>query len=216
MSIIKHAIISAAGMGTRIGLNMPKCLLKFDGVSIIEHQLNLLKDIEDIRIVVGFMEESVIKVARNVRKDIVFVRNPNYQTTSNTHSISLATKSLNKPTILIDGDLLINKENFSKFTNQYDGKNPLVGITKSNTDNAVYVETDKRNEIIKFDPHKKSEYEWSGVACVNNIKISDEVPFLYQILAKHLPLKSGYIECSEIDTPDDLNRAQNLKHRYFD
>ena len=155
MSIIKHAIISAAGMGTRIGLNMPKCLLKFDGVSIIEHQLNLLKDIEDIRIVVGFMEESVIKVARNVRKDIVFVRNPNYQTTSNTHGISLATKSLNKPTILIDGDLLINKENFSKFTNQYDGKNPLVGITKSNTDNAVYVETDKRNEIIKFDPHKK-------------------------------------------------------------
>ena len=32
MSIIKHAIISAAGMGTRIGLNMPKCLLKFSSI----------------------------------------------------------------------------------------------------------------------------------------------------------------------------------------
>ena len=38
MSIIKHAIISAAGMGTRLGLNLPKCLLQFSGVSIIKHQ----------------------------------------------------------------------------------------------------------------------------------------------------------------------------------
>ena len=59
MSFIKHAIISAAGMGTRLGLNTPKCLLKFNGVSIIEHQLDLLRDVEDVRVVVGFMEEDL-------------------------------------------------------------------------------------------------------------------------------------------------------------
>ena len=60
MSIIKHAVISAAGMGSRLGLNMPKCLLQFSGTTIIQHQLELLKDIEDIRIIVGFMEEAQI------------------------------------------------------------------------------------------------------------------------------------------------------------
>ena len=64
MSSIKHAIISAAGMGTRLGLNAPKCLLQFNGISIIQHQLDLLKDIEDVRIVVGFMEESVVKTVK--------------------------------------------------------------------------------------------------------------------------------------------------------
>ena len=81
MSIIKHAVISAAGMGTRLGLNMPKCLLQFSGVSIIKHQLELLKDIEDIRVVVGFMEEDVINVVKSIRNDAVFVRNPHYQDT---------------------------------------------------------------------------------------------------------------------------------------
>jgi choline kinase len=215
MSIIKHAIISAAGMGTRIGLNIPKCLLKFDGVSIIEHQLNLLNEIEDIRVVVGFMEESVIKEARKFRNDITFVRNPNYQQTSNTTSIYLAMRELKAPSILIDGDLLINKENFKKFISKYDGNNPLVGITNATTDNAVYVEINNKSEAIKFDTNTKSKYEWSGIACINNIEVKNDVPFLYQVLSKHLPLKTEYIECSEIDTPDDLNRAQNLKSRYF-
>ena len=92
MSSIKHAIISAAGMGTRLGLNAPKCLLQFNGISIIQHQLDLLKDIEDVRIVVGFMEESVVKTVKAIRSDVVFVRNPFYQTTSNNYSISLGTK----------------------------------------------------------------------------------------------------------------------------
>ena len=79
MSSIKNAIISAAGMGTRLGLNIPKCLLKFNGISIIEHQLKLLKDIESVRVVVGFMEEDVIKTVKFFRNDVIFVRNPDYQ-----------------------------------------------------------------------------------------------------------------------------------------
>ena len=110
MSFIKHAIISAAGMGSRVGLNMPKCLIKFNGTSIIEHQLDLLKDIEDVRIVVGFMEESVVSHVKSIRNDVVFVRNPDYQNTSNTYSINLATSDLKSPYILMDGDLLINKK----------------------------------------------------------------------------------------------------------
>ncbi len=215
MSFIKNAVISAAGMGTRLGLNMPKCLLKFNGISIIEHQLSILKGIENIRVVVGFMEEDVIRIVKSLRKDVIFVRNPEYQTTSNTYSINLATKGLVEPHILIDGDLLINKKSFNEFIDSFDGKNSLVGITKSSTDDAVYVELNKKNEIKSFSRKKKSEFEWSGIACLNNISVSKNNPYLYQILEKHLPLKSKYIECSEIDTADDLKRAQHLWPRYF-
>ena len=215
MSFIKHAIISAAGMGTRLGLNTPKCLLKFGGVSIIQHQLDLLKDIEDVRVVVGFMEEDVVKIVKSIRNDVIFVRNPHYQETSNTYSISLATKGLKSPHILIDGDLLINKKSFNEFTNAFDGKHSLVGVAKSSTDDAVYVELNHDNEVINFSRNKKNKYEWSGIACVNNITVTKEDPYLYQILEKHLPLKAKFIECSEIDTAEDLNRAQHLLSRYF-
>ena len=215
MSIIKHAIISAAGMGTRLGLNMPKCLLKFSGTTIIQHQLELLKDIEDVRIVVGFMEEDVIKVVKSIRKDVVFVRNPHYQETSNTYSVSLATKGLKHPYIIIDGDLLINKKSFSKFIQSFDGKNSLIGIANASTDDAVYVELDHDDKVIQFNRNKKNKYEWSGIVCLNNIIINDKDSYVYQILEKHLPLQAKYIECSEIDTADDLNRAQHLWPRYF-
>jgi choline kinase len=215
MSFIKHAIISAAGMGTRLGLNTPKCLLKFNGISIIEHQLDLLRDVEDVRVVVGFMEEEVVKIVKSIRNDVIFVRNPNYQNTSNTYSISLATIGLTKPHILLDGDLLINKKSFNEFMNAFDGKNSLVGITKSSTDDAVYVDINHDNEIKGFSRKKKSPHEWSGIVCINNITVSKEDPYLYQILEKHLPLNSKFIECSEIDTAEDLNRAQHLASRYF-
>ena len=215
MSIIKHAIISAAGMGTRLGLNLPKCLLQFSGTSIIQHQLELLKNIEDVRVVVGFMEENVIKTVKSIRNDVVFVRNPHYQDTSNTYSISLATKGIKEPHILLDGDLLINKESYSEFIDSFDGKNSLVGITESSTDDAVYVQLNDKDEVIKFSRKIKSQYEWSGIACLSDIQVTEKDPYLYQILEKHLPLRAKHIECSEIDTADDLKRAQHLWLRYF-
>ena len=216
MSFVKNAIISAAGMGTRLGLNMPKCLLKFNGISIIEHQLNILKNFENIRVIVGFMEEDVIKIVKSIRKDVIFVRNPQYQITSNTYSISLATKGLLEPHVLIDGDLLINKKSFNEFIEEFDGNNSLIGITSSSTDDAVYVELNEKNEIKSFSREKKSKYEWSGIACLNKIIVTKDNPYLYQLLEKNLPLKTKYIECSEIDTADDLKRAQHLWPRYFD
>lgn len=78
----KHAVISAAGLGSRLELNMPKCLVEIGGRKVIDYQLDLLREIEDLRIVVGFMEEAVISHVREIRNDVLFVRNPDYRTTS--------------------------------------------------------------------------------------------------------------------------------------
>lgn len=59
-------IILAAGMGTRIGKmteTIPKCLLPFNGSTILESSISKLKklNIKDIKIVVGYKKELIKK-----------------------------------------------------------------------------------------------------------------------------------------------------------
>ena len=58
------AIILAAGMGTRLGKyteNLPKCMLNFNGKTLIERQVETLRNsgISDITIVKGYMPDEI-------------------------------------------------------------------------------------------------------------------------------------------------------------
>ena len=61
---------------------------------------------------------------------------------------------MKNPYILIDGDLLINKKDFYEFVKTFDGKNSLIGVTKSSTDEAVYVDLDDKHRVIEFSRKK--------------------------------------------------------------
>ncbi len=45
MSFVKHVVIAAAGLGSRLGHGKPKCLVEIDEVSVLSHQLSLLSDV---------------------------------------------------------------------------------------------------------------------------------------------------------------------------
>ena len=55
-------VISCAGMGTRLGLCCTKALVEVEGKTLIERQLDMLKDYDDIRVVVGYQAEKVIEL----------------------------------------------------------------------------------------------------------------------------------------------------------
>jgi len=63
--ILMRAIILAAGRGLRLQLpedqQLPKCLLRFDGLSLLERHLRMLKNarIEEIVVALGFRHELV-------------------------------------------------------------------------------------------------------------------------------------------------------------
>jgi choline kinase len=65
MRIVMRAIILAAGRGVRLqlpeGSQLPKCLLRFGGMTLLERHLRLLKNagVEDIVLAVGFRHELV-------------------------------------------------------------------------------------------------------------------------------------------------------------
>ena len=81
-------IISCAGMGTRLGIGTTKALVDVAGKPLIIHQLEQLKDYDDIRVVVGYQAEKVIDVVKNYRDDISFAFNYDYKTTGTAASFS--------------------------------------------------------------------------------------------------------------------------------
>ena len=84
---IKHAVICAAGLGSRLGKNMPKTLVNItEDKRIIDHQLELVKDFEIVSLVVGYKCEG-------------------FKNNSTAFSIDLATKDFDEPYVSIDGDL---------------------------------------------------------------------------------------------------------------
>lgn len=212
MQHIKHAIISMAGLGSRLGFNMTKGLVKVGDKRIIDYQLELLKDITDVRIVVGFQEYEVMRYVHKIRDDVTFVRNPNFKTTSNSYSIYLASKDLKDPYIIMDGDIVINKPDFKKFLNSCNDES-IIGITPSKTEEAVFVSIDKKsNTITSFQRSPKSNYEWSGIAYLKNIKMNKNQGYVYKELEKYGPLQYFILDCYEIDTESDLELAINNLH----
>lgn len=210
MQTVKHAVICAAGLGSRLEVNMPKCLVEVGGQSIISHQLEMLKNVDDIRIVVGFMEEAVIETVRKIRNDVIFVRNPDYRTTSNAYSLYLATHSLKNPYLMLDGDLLFEKNSINSFLERCNVDHSIIGVSESKTEDAVFVELDNAGEhIVRFQRDNKQRYEWCGLAYLSNLPIRKEGEYVFNELEKYLPLKAHPVCCYEIDTPEDLNYAIN-------
>lgn len=208
MSAVKHAVISAAGLGSRLELNRPKCLVEIGDRRIIDYQLDLLKDVEDVRIVVGFMEEAVMEHVCKVRRDVVFVRNPDFRTTSNSYSVHLASRDLKHPFISLDGDLLIRQESFDRFIAACDGTSSVVGVTPSKTEEAVFaLLDDSLQNVVGFSTDGPHPYEWSGLAYLKDINIEKNGGFIFRELERYLPLKACDIECYEVDTPEDLSAA---------
>jgi len=205
---VKNAVICAAGLGSRLGLDMPKCMVKVGNKRLIYYLLQVLENVPNIRMVVGFKEEEVIEYVKDIRNDVIFVRNPDYRTTTNSYSLHLGSNDLKEPFLNIDGDMLITKNNFEHFCNNINDNENLIGITKAYTEDAVYVKLNNDNQVIEFGRNKLSDYEWNGIAYFATIKISKHGKYVYQELEKKLPIKACEIDSFEIDTPQDLEYVQ--------
>jgi choline kinase len=214
MPCIRHAIVSCAGLGSRLGLNSAKCLVTVDGRPIIDYLLPLLANIEDVRLVVGFQEQEVMEHVSRMRSDIVFVRNSCFSSTSNSYSVNLGSHDIREPFIIVDGDMIIDPASFRLFLRATERGESLVGITPAKTDEAVFVTLDDDGYVQQFQRDSRTPFEWCGVAYLNGIQIARDAKFVFDELSKYLPLRSHELQCLEIDTPADLRMAQREVHKY--
>lgn len=109
-----QAIILAAGMGRRLKeltQDNTKCMVKVNGVTLIERMLHQLErqHLSRIVIVVGYKGQKLIDfiATLDIQTPIVYVNNPIYDKTNNIYSLFLAKDYLCKEdTLLLESDLI--------------------------------------------------------------------------------------------------------------
>jgi choline kinase len=213
LPVVEIAIVSAAGIGSRLGMNMPKCLVRVAGRRIIEWQLDLLRDVPEVRVVVGFLEDEVIECVRTIRPDVIFVRNPRYTETTTLQSIALASRNLKEPFLILDGDLLIEPGSFAAFLATCRPGEPTIGIAPAHSDDAVFVSTRAHQDapwVTGFQRSPRTDMEWTGLAWLDSSFIADRHCHVYQMIEPRLPLRAAVVHALEVDTSGDLARANRL------
>ena len=112
-----QAIILAAGMGRRLGeltSQNTKCMVKVNGVSLIDRLLGQLSRLalNRVVIVVGYKGQELkdyIGQRYAERLKIEYVENPVYDRTNNIYSLALAKDQLQEDdTLLIESDLIFS------------------------------------------------------------------------------------------------------------
>ncbi len=200
-----------AGLGSRLGKNLPKGLVDIGPHKLVWYLLQVTKFIPDLRIVVGFKVQEVMDYVQTIRPDVRFVLNADYASTSCAYSINLGSRDFTEPYLIIDGDLLLNAESFRDFVAVCEASDhAVIGVTPAKTEEAVFAVTDEEKGTVReFTRTPGSRWEWSGVAYVN-FPIDPEKRFICDTLAEKLPLPFQPIQCFEIDTPQDYQLA--LEH----
>mgnify|MGYP001341430359 CR=1 FL=1 len=104
------AIILAAGIGSRLyplTSDRPKCLLKIDGESILEFQVQSLKScgINDIVVVTGYLSELIMKKPYS---EVRYRYYKDYSKTNNLYTLYSIRDELNEDTIILFSDVLLS------------------------------------------------------------------------------------------------------------
>lgn len=194
-------VICCAGMGTRLGIGSTKALINVCGKPLIYHQLSLLDDMDDVRIVVGYQAEQLIQTVNLYRRDILFAFNYDFEKTGAAASFSKGLLRARKYVVYLDGDLLINKQDFQALLEK-DGE--CLAVSNLEGDEVIPIDF-KNGSVIAFS--KDGKYRWPGLAKLKSDKVKMRSDFVYEMIRPCLPLPGIKIRCAEINTPADYEKA---------
>ena len=228
------AIILASGIGKRLRPltdSIPKPLIKINKKSILELQLDILKNcnIKDVIITTGHFEEKIKIFVKEKYKDFnfSFVLNPQYDTTNYIYSLWLAKELIDDDIILFHGDLIFT-ENLLKKMIKNSGN--LVSINKEikppekdfkaviKNDRIVKIGVDFFGDgaffclpLYKFT--KKDFLIWMHEMEkeVKDGNMNSYAEDAFNKISDEITLKPLYYDkdfCMEIDTMEDLNKAK--------
>jgi len=115
------AIILSAGQGSRLGHmvdDRPKCLIDFNGRTLLDRQLDTLEanGVREAVVVTGFHDELVqgAIAARNGGPAVRTIFNPFYKVADNTGSLYMAREELSGDCLVWNGDTLVSNALMSR------------------------------------------------------------------------------------------------------
>ena len=187
------AIILAAGKSSRLyptTISKPKCLLElYDGVSIIDLQIKLLKQlaISDILVVTGYKSQVVMKHLSN---QVRFSNYKNFDSTNNLFTLNHIKKELNDDLLILFSDVIIEKKLLKNCIDSPDDFNLIIDT------NNVFEHTMRvkvlGNSIIDIGSHidpQEGDGNFIGIA-----KISKEGSVILKEKVEELCLTDAYVQ----------------------
>ena len=220
------AIILAAGTGSRLGMNMPKSLVKLnDSLTILDHQLkNLLQflQFENISIITGYKFEQIASRYPGLKSLV----NVDYLSTNTSKSLLLGldTISVNNDVIFLNGDVVFDSEIIRLILQNGDSNlicvnNNKVGDEeiKYNIDDTGYIREISKKVINPLGEAVGINYLLSEsvptlIKCLDICKDSDYfekgIEYAIEQDVNFMPLNIRNRFCIEIDFEEDLNKAK--------
>ena len=161
-----QAIILAAGMGKRLKEltnNNTKCMVKVNGVTMIDRMLHQIEStkVNRIVIVIGYEGEKLKEYIStlNIKTPIIYVNNPIYDKTNNIYSLALAKDYLcEDDTLLFESDLIFEDSVIDELLNDERETLALVDKYQSWMDGTC-VKINDDDTIESFIPSKKFKFE---------------------------------------------------------
>ena len=202
----KSVVISCAGIGSRLGLGLTKALVQINGTSLISWQLKLFKDVEDIRIVIGFQGGEIIQEVRKYRDDVIFCYNHRYFETKTGASYYLGARHANHETMEWDGDLLVHPDDVKTLLAT---SGEFICYADKTSDDAVFVQTDEKGDVLCFS-REQGDYEWTGPACMDKQHLTYSTQNVFNMFEPLCPMRGIKVRAYDIDTYNDYIRVSEI------
>jgi len=234
------AIILSAGQGSRLGHmvdDKPKCLIDFNGRTLLDRQLDTLEanGVGEAVVVTGFHDELVQAAiaARGGGPKVRTIYNPFYKVADNTGSLFMAREELTDDCLVWNGDTLVSNALMSRvLANGREGICVTIDRKDSyDDDDMKVVEEDGRLKAIgKRLPMESVNAESIGLLAFRSdgaerfrdaiekaIRTAEGTTIWYLRVIHHLAQSSEVWtldingeEWGEVDFPADVERAREL------
>jgi len=158
------ALILAAGRGTRMGgIDKPKCLLEFNGDSLIHYQINCFKKlgIDRIFVITGYHSELIHS---HLKHKVIFLHNENFLNSNNISSVWTARNSISDDFICVYSDLLFHKKILEDLLN--DNHEICLVIEKNIRTETMKVKLENQEiaQVNKQIPESEADGNFIGMA----------------------------------------------------
>lgn len=223
------ALILAAGRGTRLGLDeTPKCLIRFGEKTLIEYQIQCLRElkINKIFVVTGYNSEKIRSILKN---SVDYIHNNEFATTNNIHSIHQAKNIVTNDFICIYGDLFFDKKILKKCIESKGDMTLMIEKNLREETTRVKIKDGKIISVNKNIDFNKADGNFIGMMkCSKNIKqeffksinnlVKENSQAYYTIAIEDMIEKGRKINFNEtdglswtdIDTNEDLILAKEM------
>ena len=244
---MKKAIILSAGQGSRLGHltdERPKCLIEFNGRTLLDRQLDALaaNGVEEAVVVTGFRDdqiEAALKRRGDAAPRVRTVYNPFYKVADNLGSLFVARDEIAGDVLVWNGDTLVSEALMAQVVGNQDQDGICVTIDRKDgydeDDMKVVVDQagrlhaiGKRLDLAEVNAESIGLLAFRGAgaqtfrhAIERAIRTSEGTTIWYlrviHQIAQEAPVGTLDIngeEWGEVDFPEDVESAQALASRW--